>query len=303
MPTVLTVLIRGGETLSDVVDLTGATAVVGVVMPPEWTAALVTVQGSPDGVFFHDLHDGVTGIELAFNARPGSLVMLNPNRMRSCVAIRLRSGTHDQPVVQELTRQFGIVVEGDVMAQPATGTTAHLIEDATNDFHGISQPFQYAGANVTIETWLKSGNRQAGFEIYNDDGGSRVYFDFSTNTAYSNYAWGIGFVPFDLGIEGPGANGWWKCTASLQIPQVDGLNFWIGLDIAAGQATATAAPRSQGEAYQGDGVSFIQVWQPSLSIDGGANVLVSPEDLTAAAWEPYGAAVQNVPDDLLPASP
>jgi len=297
MPTVLTAIISAGETLSGVVDLAGATAVVGVVMPPEWTSATATILGSPDGVFFYDLHDGVTGLELGFNVRAGSLVMLNPNRLRSCVAIQMRSGTRDNPVVQEGTRQFGVVVEGDVVAPPATGTCAHVIEDSTDDFHGLGQAFQFAGANVTVQAWLKSSNRQAGFEIYNAAGGSRVYFDFNSNNAYSNYVWGAGgFAPFDLAIEGPGPNGWWKCTASVVIPQVDGLNLWIGLDIAGQQ-------KSQGEAYPGDGVSFIQVYQPSLMFDDGQNVLVSPENLTDPSWEPSGATVQNFPDDILPASP
>ena len=99
-------------TMSGIVDLTGATAVVGLIMPATgWTSAVVTVQGSPDGTTFYDLHDGVPGTELLFNVPVNSLVMLNPNRMRSCKAVRLRSGTAAAPIMQNTACQFGVVIE------------------------------------------------------------------------------------------------------------------------------------------------------------------------------------------------
>src|SRR4029077_6828534 len=114
-------------TISETVDLAGVTAVVGLVMPNDWTPAVVTVQGSPDGVFFHDLRDGFSGVELSFNVRGDTMVMINPNRLRCCIAVKLRSGTRDNPVVQQALRQFGLVVEGNVASQPGTGTSAHVI--------------------------------------------------------------------------------------------------------------------------------------------------------------------------------
>jgi hypothetical protein len=295
MPTVLTAIIPAGETVSDVVDLTGATAVVGIAMPPDWTSATTTILGSPDGVFFYELHDGVTGLELAFNVRPGSLVMLNPNRLRSCVAIKLRSGTASNPVVQEGTRQFGIVVEGDVVAQPGTGTTAHVIEDTTNDFHGVEQNFQAPGPmTVAVQAWLKSANRQAGFAIYNSDGGAQVYFDLAINEIYANKVHGTGFSIFNLAIEGPGPNGWWICSASIALAPISPTQtFRIMID----------KDNSGSQAWPGDGASFIQIWQPALMEDGGSNLLVSPEDLTDPAWAASGATVQNFPNDTLPAAP
>ena len=98
-------------TMSAAVDLTGATAIVGLVMPATWTPAVVTVQGSPDGTTFYDLRDGTPGTELVFNVSVNSLVMLNPNRMRSCKSVKLRSGTAAAPIMQNLACQFGIVVE------------------------------------------------------------------------------------------------------------------------------------------------------------------------------------------------
>src|SRR3546814_21151223 len=57
---------------SDLVDLTGATAIVGVVMPTaNWIDTVVTAQGSPDGVNFFDMYDGVAAKELIFNTKMG----------------------------------------------------------------------------------------------------------------------------------------------------------------------------------------------------------------------------------------
>ena len=97
--------------MSAIVDLTGATAVVGVQMPATWTPALVTLQGSPDGTTFYDLHDGVPGTELAFNVSLNSIVATDWNRTRCCKAVKLRSGTAAAPVMQNVACQFGIIVE------------------------------------------------------------------------------------------------------------------------------------------------------------------------------------------------
>ena len=60
----------------------------------------------------NDLYDGITGQELAFNVVPNSLVMINPNRLRCCQAVILRSGTRAKPIPQTSgVRIFGIVVE------------------------------------------------------------------------------------------------------------------------------------------------------------------------------------------------
>jgi hypothetical protein len=290
---VLAAVIPDQGTISETVDLAGVTAVVGLIMPNDWTAAVVTVQGSADGAFFHDLIDGFTGNALSFNVRPDSMGMINPNRLRSCAAIKLRSGTRDNPVVQQALREFGLVVEGNVPSQPGTGTSAHVIEDTTNGFHGIEQSFQAPGPMAcAITVWLKSDTRQAGLEIFNGDGGARVYFDLAANEIYANSVYGAGFSVFDLAVEGPGPNGWWKCTASNNLTPISAAQtLRIGMD----------KDKTGSIAYPGDGASFVQVWQPSLTLDGGDNVLLSADDLTNPAWQPRGASVVNFPDDVLPA--
>lgn len=112
MISVKTVAFAARQSMSDRVDLTGVAAVVGVIMPTaNWKDAVVSLQGSPDGINFFDMYDGVAAKELIFNAKMGSLVMLNPNRMRACKAIGLRSGTSAAPVIQPAACLFGVVVE------------------------------------------------------------------------------------------------------------------------------------------------------------------------------------------------
>ena len=113
MPASILLNIPARASLSDILSLEGVTAVVGIIMPQSWTAANVTILGSPFGVNFYDLYDGLPGTELMFNVRPGVMVNINPNRLRCCAAIRLRSGTHNAPIVQAAARTFGIVIEGD----------------------------------------------------------------------------------------------------------------------------------------------------------------------------------------------
>jgi len=114
MPTSLPLVIPARASMSEVLSLEGVTAVVGIIMPQSWTPANVTILGSPFGVNFYDLYDGLPGTELFFNVKPGVMVNINPNRLRCCSAIQLRSGTRSSPVAQASLRTFGIVVEGDV---------------------------------------------------------------------------------------------------------------------------------------------------------------------------------------------
>src|SRR3954471_9079841 len=123
-PTVLP-LAMGTSGLSAALDITVVSAVVAVIMPDDWSPATVTLQGSADGTTFFNIYDGIVGAELVFNVKPRTLVAVNPNRLRGCKAIKLRSGTHDAQVPQAAPRTFGVIVEaaaGKVGGtKPATG--------------------------------------------------------------------------------------------------------------------------------------------------------------------------------------
>jgi hypothetical protein len=106
--TVVLATIAANQSLSGSVDL-GGSFVIGLVMPAAWTPAVATLQGSADGTTFYDLYDGMAGSELAFNVKPGTMVNINPNRLRCCAAIKLRSGTGAKPVLQTAARQFTLI--------------------------------------------------------------------------------------------------------------------------------------------------------------------------------------------------
>jgi hypothetical protein len=101
----------GGVTgISNVIDISAVKAVVGLIMPPAWTPAVVTIEGSPDGAEFYVMYErGVT--QLSFAVPPGSMIAINPDRMRCCKAFRLLSGTRALLVPQDEPREFGVVVE------------------------------------------------------------------------------------------------------------------------------------------------------------------------------------------------
>lgn len=110
MPIAVTnVTIAAGASLSGAATLVGNASVVGVIMPTSFHSTVVSVQISPDGTNFYDLCNEPQGTEAVFNVHPGSIVAINPDRLKCCAAIKLRSGTHDQPVVQTSACTFGIV--------------------------------------------------------------------------------------------------------------------------------------------------------------------------------------------------
>jgi hypothetical protein len=107
--TTITATIPARGTITPAIAITGP--IVGIIMPTAWTPAVVTVQGSSDGVNFCDLYDGQTAKELSFNLKANSMVAISPNRLCCCTMIKLRSGTAANPVMQAVACQFGITVQ------------------------------------------------------------------------------------------------------------------------------------------------------------------------------------------------
>jgi hypothetical protein len=96
--------IQAGQVQSETMPI-GADFIVGIIMPDDWTPAVATLVVSPDGNLFYDLFDA-TGREFVFNVTPGVMVAVNPNLMMMAGYMQIRSGTRDNPVVQETTRRF-----------------------------------------------------------------------------------------------------------------------------------------------------------------------------------------------------
>ena len=110
-PTVIPVWFGGVTGISNIVDISTATAVVGLIMPAEWTPAIITIEGSANGVDFFTMYEGRNSSRLQFSVPPGTIVALNPNSVRCCKAIRLISGDRSKLVPQVDPREFGLVVE------------------------------------------------------------------------------------------------------------------------------------------------------------------------------------------------
>lgn len=96
--------INAGAVLSNVIDL-GTLYIVGLVMPAEWTGAVVSVVVSQDGDNFYDLFDA-TGHEFLFNVTPGVAINVDPHRLLLARYLQLRSGTRKQPITQAKARTF-----------------------------------------------------------------------------------------------------------------------------------------------------------------------------------------------------
>src|SRR4249919_3905003 len=97
-PTIVPLWFGGVTGISNVLDLSGVAAVVGLIMPADWTPAPVTIEGSADGVDFYPMYDGMGSTILSFSVPPGSIIAVRPDRLRCCKAIRLLSGTRNKLV-------------------------------------------------------------------------------------------------------------------------------------------------------------------------------------------------------------
>jgi hypothetical protein len=110
-PTVIPLWFGGVTGISNTLDISTASTVVGLIMPAGWTKANVTIEGSADGATFYPIYVGTTPNLLSFSVPPGTMVAINPDRLRCCKAIRLISGNRDALVPQGESREFGVIVE------------------------------------------------------------------------------------------------------------------------------------------------------------------------------------------------
>lgn len=132
--------------MSAALDVSAASAVVGVIMPASWSPAVVTVQGSIDGTEFFDIYAGPAAGELFFNVMADALVPINPDRLRGCKAIKLRSGFSGAVIPQAQPRLFGIVVEG---ASAAGGGTL-----PETGYYGTKLNWADGAGAIALPNWL-----------------------------------------------------------------------------------------------------------------------------------------------------
>jgi hypothetical protein len=98
-----------GESLSDGADCSAGT-IVRITVPQEFTDANLTFQASSDGNFYNDLYNDKQE-EITLQVKPDTTVVVTAPWTRTVAFIKLRSGTRDNPVPQEVDCRFGIAVE------------------------------------------------------------------------------------------------------------------------------------------------------------------------------------------------
>jgi hypothetical protein len=102
--------IAAGQSLSDGIDCT-AGEIVRITVPPQYTPANMTFQASSDGIFYNDLFtSGGDEITVAAKANTG-IVIYDRSWVRSLAFIKIRSGTRDHPVNQQVECKFAIAIE------------------------------------------------------------------------------------------------------------------------------------------------------------------------------------------------
>jgi len=96
---VLPATIAAGQAISAEIDL-GAMTLVGIVMPPAWTAAGMTFQISPDGGATWVEHTNSAGAATNFVVGGGQYIAVDPALWRGVYSMKVRSGTVGAPVNQ-----------------------------------------------------------------------------------------------------------------------------------------------------------------------------------------------------------
>lgn len=104
-----TATIAAASSLSGAVALTGR-VITGILLPPAWTAASLTLSVSLDGVTYADLHDAAG--EVAFTVGASSFVGVMVTGLLGFNYVKVRSGASAAPVNQAAQRNI-VLVLGD----------------------------------------------------------------------------------------------------------------------------------------------------------------------------------------------
>jgi len=104
-------IIRAGESLSEAVDLSGG-SLVRITMPGHWGGGNLTFAVSTDGTLFNDLFDA-RGDEITMVVTIGAAVpVIDAGGWTQMLGfLKFRSGSRENPVVQEIDREFAVTVK------------------------------------------------------------------------------------------------------------------------------------------------------------------------------------------------
>jgi hypothetical protein len=101
--------IAAGQSLSNILNVSSG-GIYRIIMPDKWTeAAPITFQLSYDGVKFYNVYDR-NGGEIIMKCIQESVVPIG-EYLFYIHSVKIRSGTHREPIVQNEDAVFGVVLE------------------------------------------------------------------------------------------------------------------------------------------------------------------------------------------------
>lgn len=98
LPATVAAAIAAAGSLSGAVDLGADNRLVGLQVGAAWTAAVITLQGSNDGVTYADVYNSAG--ELSLPAAANRLLLVDQNLLAGVRYLKVRSGTGAAPVAQ-----------------------------------------------------------------------------------------------------------------------------------------------------------------------------------------------------------
>ena len=155
----------------------------------------------------------------------------------------------------------------------------NLTENNVSNYHGLQAPGFADPGNVTytFDGVFKSSDRQILVELSGGNGNSAIGFDLQTGTVFQNAPFGSGWTSWtNVSITADAASGGWHGHATIITPT--------------GAKTITPSlwlveNDLQNATYQGDGTSFVSVYNWSVTNPSGTNFV--PTDLTTCS--PFNA--------------
>lgn len=121
--------IPAGESLSNPIDCTIGQPV-RITMPADWTTSFLTFQVSTDGGHYHNVHD-YKGDEISINVTPDATIILDDKWGGAIAFLKIRSGSAENPIVQEADREFSVVVKTPFPTEAPVAVSAQLMDART----------------------------------------------------------------------------------------------------------------------------------------------------------------------------
>lgn len=184
---------------------------------------------------------------------------------------------------------FNASLGNETQAPDYINEADELVEDGTNNFHGIRQDITTSGTTFSISVYMKraKGSRNCDIRLI-DQGASSNYikavYDFDGATASQQFAGGNGVIT--TASMTLAADGYYKCvlTGTVNTSTVTTLR----VEFALSEDTSLAS------SYIGNGTSGIYLW--GLQVNIGTTVLAYAKTVATAAASTGALSIERVDD-------